>query len=169
MTTVTETDPYGIRLLFRPGVLERGLKILAQGLAERSPKTADPIFALAAQCEAAAKRFDVAADAHGVAESAAPRDKAAVDETFRLQCIASDEFRDAALPLIWAKATTAAGLLAKARALKIAGPLGDWTKKIEKALDAEGVWDPDATLYSLIRDLDAIADAAVRSGEETRQ
>jgi hypothetical protein len=102
----------------------------------------------------------VTAHAYDVAEFAEPHDQAAEDEADRLQGIASDELDNAVLPLIWARATTAAGLLAKVKALKIANPVDDeeLVLKIEKALEVEGVWDPDATLYSLIRDLVALAE-----------
>jgi hypothetical protein len=98
MTTATETGPQWIRRLYRLADLEPGLRILAQGFAA---KRADAdIFALAERCEAAAKRFDVVSDAYDDAENAEPHDQAADDEAFRLQGVALDEFRDAALPLI---------------------------------------------------------------------
>jgi hypothetical protein len=156
-TMTTDTSSQWIRRLYRHADLELGLKILAQGVAA---KRADAdILALAERCEAAAKRADAACDALNVAESAEVRDKTAVDEALRLQGIALDEFRDVALPLIWARATTPSGLLAKVRALKFVFPADDdsMVAKLEKALKVEGVFEPNATLYSLIRDLIALA------------
>jgi hypothetical protein len=151
----TKTGSEWIRNLYRPGALERGYRILAR---EMDKRLADAdVFALASRCEAAGKRFDVASDALEAAEFAKPRDEAAADEAYRLQGIANIEFRDAALPLIWARATNPAGVLAKARALKIVLPDKGWVERIEEALQVEGVWDPDATLYSLTRDLIALA------------
>jgi hypothetical protein len=172
----TETGAQWIRALFRPGVLERGLQLLAREIDNpivnpRRQKDADQIadadiLALAERCEAAGKRFDVVSGAYfdvvsgayDVAEFAEPHDQAAEDEAYRLQGFALDEFRDAALPLVWARATAVAGLLAKARAAKFALPEdGQIVTMIEEALRDEGVFEPAATIYSLYRDLVAIA------------
>jgi hypothetical protein len=114
------------------------------------------IFALAARCEAAEKHFNVTSDAYGVAEFAEPHDQAAEDEAERLQGIALDELGDAALPLVWARATTFAGLLAKARALTCSIP-EDARIAIEDALQDSGIFDAEAPSLSLARDLIAIA------------
>jgi hypothetical protein len=162
---VNETGSQWIRRLYRPGVRELGLRILAQEIAKRprlSPGDPIPdadIFALASRCEAAGNRADAACDALEVAELAKPRAKAAVDEALRLQGIALDEFRDVALPLIWARATTPSGLLAKVRALKFVFPADDdsMVAKLEEALKVEGVFEPEATLFSLVRDVLTLA------------
>jgi hypothetical protein len=114
------------------------------------------VFALAARCEAAAKHFNVTCDAYAVAEFAEPHDQAAEDEAQRLQGVAQDELGEATLPLVWARATTFAGLLAKARSLKCAIP-EDARIAIEGALQDNGIFDPEAPALSLARDLIALA------------
>ena len=86
-----------------------------------------------------------------------PHDQAAQEEADRLQGIASDAFRDAALPLIWARATTAAGLLAKVRALKCAFPGEDCQIALDNALRDDEIFDPAPASLSLARDLIALS------------
>jgi hypothetical protein len=158
----TETASQWIRRLYRPGVRELGLKTLAQEIAKhprRDPADPTPdadIFALAERCEAAAQRFYVTSAAYAVAEFAEPHDQAAEDEAERLQVVAQDELGEATLPLVWARATTFAGLLAKARALKCAFP-EDARIAIEDALQDNGIFDVEAPSLSLARDLIALA------------
>ena len=107
------------------------------------------IFALAARCEAAEKHFNATGGAYDVAMLAEPHDQAAMDEAFRLQGIALDDLGDATLPLVWARATTFAGLLAKARALRCLLP-EDTRIAIEDALQDTGIFgDEAASLTSL--------------------
>jgi hypothetical protein len=115
------------------------------------------IFALAERCEAAAKRFNLTCDAYTVAEFSEPHDQAAEDEAERRQGVASDELDNAALPLILARATTFAGLLAKARALKCAFPGEDCQIALEDALRNDEIFDPAPASLSLARDLIALA------------
>jgi hypothetical protein len=151
----TEPGSEWIRNLYRPGVLERGYRLLAR---EMDKRLADAdIFALASRCEAAAKHFNVTTHAYGVAEFAEPHDQAAEDEAERLQDIASDELDNAALPLILARATTFAGLLAKARALKCAFPGNDCQIALDNALRNDEIFDPAPASLSLARDLIALA------------
>jgi hypothetical protein len=123
----------------------------------RSHPDAD-ILALAERCEAAARRAGVASDAYAVAEFASPHNQAAEDEAERLQHIALDEYRDAALSLVWARATTVAGLLAKARAAKFSFPEDDWiVTAIQEAIRDNGIFEHEPMSLSLARDLIALA------------
>jgi hypothetical protein len=100
--------------------------------------------------------FNVTSDAYALAEFAEPDDQAAEDEAERLQGIASDELDAAALPLILARASTIAGLIAKAGALKFAFPENDRII-IEDAIRDDGIFDAEPVSFSLARDLLAIA------------
>jgi hypothetical protein len=164
MTISTETPSRRAAL----GVLASvsALALLTAAIADVAPNHPDAellftlpdadILALAERCEAAARRAGVASDAYAVAEFAEPHDQAAEDEALRLQGIALCELGDAALPLVWARATTFAGLLAKARALTCSIP-EDARIAIEDALQDNGIFDAEAPSLSLARDLIAIA------------
>jgi hypothetical protein len=106
--------------------------------------------------------FNVTSDAYAVAEFAEPNDQAAEDEAERLQDIASDELDNAALPLILARATTFAGLLAKATALKCAFPGEDCQIALDNALRDDEIFDPAPASLSLARDLIALAGEGAR-------
>jgi hypothetical protein len=160
----TRSPVHWLHRFYCPEAHELGLRILAQAIANRPrPNPADPIpdadiFALASRCEAAGKRSVVATDAYAVAEFAEPHDQAAEDEALRLQGIAIDEFRDAALPLVWARATTVAGLLAKARAAKFFFPEDNWiVTAIQEAIRDNGIFEHEPMSLSLARDLIALA------------
>jgi hypothetical protein len=122
------------------------------------------LFALAERCEAAAKRAAVAADAYAVAEFASPHNEAEEAEALRLQGIALDELEDLATQVVWTRALTVDGLLAKARAMKKVAFLedGEIVTRIEKGLREEGPWDADPMAMALARDL------LVLAGEDAR-
>jgi hypothetical protein len=154
----TRSPVHWLYRFYCPEAHELGLKILAQELAKGPrPSPADPIpdadiIALASRCEAAGNRADAACDALEVAEG-----KAAEDEAFHLQGIAIGEFRDAALSLLWARATTVAGLLAKARAAKFAFPEDNWiVVSIQEAIRDNGIFEHEPMSFSVARDLIAL-------------
>jgi hypothetical protein len=116
------------------------------------------LLALAARCEAATKRYYAASDAYAEAEFAVPHNEAEEAETLRLQSIALDELRDLAMPMLWLRASTVDGLLAKARAMKFSIPEDDVIRhRIEEGLKDEGPFEPTPMVMALARDLLALA------------
>jgi hypothetical protein len=135
------------------------LALPTAAIADVAPNHPDAdILALAERCEAAARRAGVASDAYAVAEFASPHNQAEEDEALRLQGVALDEFRDASLSLIWARASTIGGLIAKARAAKFAFPEDNWiVTAIQEAIRDNGIFEHEPMSLSLARDLIAIA------------
>jgi hypothetical protein len=100
----------------------------------------------------------------GRRQFASPHNGAEEAEAQRLQGIALDELRDLAMPVVWMKASTVDGLLAKARAMKFAFPEdGAIVERIEEGLKEEGPFDAEPMSFSLARDLLALAREEARS------
>jgi hypothetical protein len=119
------------------------------------------LLALSARCVAAAKRYEAASDVYARAEFAVPHDEAEEAEALRLQHIALDELRDLAVPMLWLRASTVDGLLAKAKAMRFSLPEDDAIRhRIEEGLKDEGPFDPNPMAMALARDLLALASAA---------
>jgi hypothetical protein len=117
-----------------------------------------PLIALAAMCETAAKRFSAASAEYARAEFAVPHDGAEEAEALRIQTIALDENQDIIMPIVWMRASSVDGVLAKARALRCAFPDDDGiAKMIAEALRVDGPFDPLPASLSLARDLLALA------------
>jgi len=153
--------------VFLGAVLAAGAAVALPAVAVAGVARSHPdaeLFALAERCEAAAKRADVAGDAYAVAEFASPHIEAEEAEALRLQGIALDELEDLAMQVVWMRALTVDGLLAKARAMKKVAFPGDGAivERIETGLKTDGPWDADPVALALARDLLALA------GEDAR-
>jgi hypothetical protein len=117
-----------------------------------------PLIALAAMCETAAKRLKAASDEYARAEFAVPHDGDEEAEALRIQNITLDELSDILMPIVWMRASSVDGLIAKARALQCAFPDdAAIAEMIAEALRVDGPFEPLPASLSLARDLLALA------------